>query len=534
MAAPDHGNGLLSTAPRPRRLARWRNNLVISILVALLILDHYFPQYFHPEHGYFPSHPTVDESVVVIDIQDPIEHEAAPAVNETTWTDKFSNMMDQHQWAFDNETMIADFARFADRVKVLLRSQDLLEEFREAQARAGHEDVALTEKALTLEEEQDDLFAEFFPYVSKSKKERRTLAQLRAGFTQQRGIVIPCGNDQFQMAVHLISTLKHVHKTPLPIHVVYASPGDLDIPKRAAFRSIAPDVDAVDILHFFDEDEVGLETGGWAIKVFAILSAPFKEVIILDADAIFLQPPELMFDFPTYKETGTLYFRDRQIFPGEGDVHRWWRGQMEGRTPSQELLKSGFWNTASTREEMESGAVVYDKSRRDVLMGVIMTGWMNTKKVRDQVTYQVTHGDKESFWMAFELVGIPYAFSSVEYAAMIGTLTHPDNAAHSVNSRICTDHIMHLDHKKKPLWFNGSLFHEKEFRGRRGFFFATHWAPGTGDWECDPHPWCMVSIREIDVHKLSEDGLDRVLTDMIGTAMYWERQFPTLIPRHTS
>lgn len=63
---------------------------------------------------------------------------------------------------------------------------------------------------------------------------------------------------------------------------------------------------------------------------------------------------------------------------------------MEGRTPSQELLKSGFWNTASTREEMESGAVVYDKSRRDVLMGVIMTGWMNTKKVRDQVTYQVT------------------------------------------------------------------------------------------------------------------------------------------------
>lgn len=91
--------------------------------------------------------------------------------------------------------------------------------------------------------------------------------------------------------------------------------------------------------------------------------------------------------------------------------------------------------------------------------------------------------------MAFELVGIPYAFSSVEYAAMIGKLTHPDGSSHSVNSRICTDHIMHLDHKKKPLWFNGSLFHEKEFRSRRGFFFATHWAPGTGDWECDPHPW---------------------------------------------
>lgn len=41
----------------------------------------------------------------------------------------------------------------------------------------------------------------------------------------------------------------------------------------------------------------------------------------------------------------------------------------------------------------------------------------------------------------------------------------------------------------------------------------------------------MVSIREIDVHKLSDDGLDRVLTDMIGSAMYWENQFPTLIPK---
>lgn len=69
---------------------------------------------------------------------------------------------------------------------------------------------------------------------------------------------------------------------------------------------------------------------------------------------------------------------------------RWWKRQMEGRTPSQEMIKSKFWQEAGTREEMESGTVVYDKSRRDVLMGIIMTGWMNTKRVRDQVTYQVT------------------------------------------------------------------------------------------------------------------------------------------------
>lgn len=63
---------------------------------------------------------------------------------------------------------------------------------------------------------------------------------------------------------------------------------------------------------------------------------------------------------------------------------------MEGKTPSSEMAKSKFWNDARSREEMESGVVVYDKGRREVLMGIIMTGWMNTKTVRDMVTYKIT------------------------------------------------------------------------------------------------------------------------------------------------
>ena len=57
-----------------------------------------------------------------------------------------------------------------------------------------------------------------------------------------------------------------------------------------------------------------------SVEAFAMLAAPYKEVIICDADAIFLQRPEALFNFPTYNATGTLFFRDREIFPGEGDV----------------------------------------------------------------------------------------------------------------------------------------------------------------------------------------------------------------------
>lgn len=42
----------------------------------------------------------------------------------------------------------------------------------------------------------------------------------------------------------------------------------------------------------------------------------------------------------------------------------------------------------------------------------------------------------------------------------------------------------------------------------------------------------MKSIREVDVHKLADVGYDEILTKMIGTALYWESQFPGLVDKH--
>lgn len=63
---------------------------------------------------------------------------------------------------------------------------------------------------------------------------------------------------------------------------------------------------------------------------------------------------------------------------------------MESRKPSEELLKSKFYTEMGSREEMESGVVVYDKRRREVMMGLLMVAHMNIRKVRDLVTYQIT------------------------------------------------------------------------------------------------------------------------------------------------
>lgn len=69
-------------------------------------------------------------------------------------------------------------------------------------------------------------------------------------------------------------------------------------------------------------------------------------------------------------------------------------------------MKSRFWNDKASREEMESGVVVFDKRRKEVVMGLVLTGYLNTKDVREPVTYAHTYGDKESFWMVSHTLSV--------------------------------------------------------------------------------------------------------------------------------
>ena len=68
--------------------------------------------------------------------------------------------------------------------------------------------------------------------------------------------------------------------------------------------------------------------------------------------------------------------------------------------------------------------------------------------------------------MAFELAGIPCEFCFTHlgrsrltllvvldhfdppFAAIVGQLTHPDASSHSIDSRICSEHLFHLDYSE--------------------------------------------------------------------------------------
>ena len=172
---------------------------------------------------------------------------------------------------------------------------------------------------------------------------------------------------------------------------MFVGPADLDVDKQTALQSAAEQVRTVNILHFFDEDIVGLQGGGWAIKPFAILASSFEQVIIADADVVFLQAPDVAFDHAGFSSTGTLFFHDR-VVPDGNNVHEWWREVMHHRKPSHMLKQSQFW-AQHTNHEMESGVVAFHKGSRQVMLGLLFTSWMNTRAIRDATTYKYTQGE---------------------------------------------------------------------------------------------------------------------------------------------
>ena len=69
-------------------------------------------------------------------------------------------------------------------------------------------------------------------------------------------------------------------------------------------------------------------------------------------------------------------------------------------------------------EEADAAVVCIDKSRPKLYMAMVFACWMNVPEVRDAVTWQMWYGDKESYWLAAELMGVPYSFEAWSSARM--------------------------------------------------------------------------------------------------------------------
>lgn len=300
----------------------------------------------------------------------------------------------------------------------------------------------------------------YLPWHRRRKTER-----------DETGIVVCVGSRNKVYAIHLIRILRDVLDSKLPIEIAYGGDVDLSFADRHDFMTLGHNIRLVNLEDHFDESVVSLQDGGFAMKPFSMLASRFREIIMVDADTIFLQAPDQVFvTEPGLVETGTLFWHDRALGEGTVDRHRWIEGFLKDKDPSPSLSQTMFW-TDNLAEQQDSAVVCMDKGKPRVFTSLLFSVWMNLKNVRDEVTYRNTFGDKETFWLAAELTQTPYHFNPW-YASCLGTL--------KTNDTVCGSQAGQRDHRGDLFWYNGAIRLNKWKAGRE-LVNITHWMSGKQD-----------------------------------------------------
>ncbi|KAL7690001.1 putative alpha-mannosyltransferase, nucleotide-diphospho-sugar transferase [Plasmopara halstedii] len=160
----------------------------------------------------------------------------------------------------------------------------------------------------------------------------------------------------------------------------------------------------------------------WWIKPLALYHTDVRHVMLLDVDDIILRNPDVVRSLDGYLRTGTTFFYDRvrygkRFLTGTDNdemyLHRLLRqfnysrfNISEGFAPSQHMINS-FAFRGLTTFEMDSSMVLVDKKRvGKTVMDIIF--WFITE---ERFRFRYSWGDKETFWLAFELAHVPYSFS---------------------------------------------------------------------------------------------------------------------------
>lgn len=96
------------------------------------------------------------------------------------------------------------------------------------------------------------------------------------------------------------------------------------------------------------------------------------------------------------------------------------------------LKLTALWNETS-KHEAESGLLIYNKSKLSSFFGILNTCNLNTQPILDRIRW-IFWGEKETFWMALELLSLPYVFEN-NYGAAAGYKKN-HSTSHTISIRV--------------------------------------------------------------------------------------------------
>ena len=205
---------------------------------------------------------------------------------------------------------------------------------------------------------------------------------------------------------------------------------------------------------------------GFSNKLLALFFTSFKEVLLVDADAIPLVRPNHFFFSQEYRETGTYFFKDRtlrdtndyietnffaKLFPSANEK------TLEDMFGVPQATYVSLANTymAGYRHYQEAGIVAIDKVAH--LSGVLMMFPLSLWK---EPVGTAVWGEKEMYWLGLSMAGDENYRFNYYPAASVGQLTtakqysyYPD----ADSNEVCSTHPGHIDKYGHILWMNSGF-----------------------------------------------------------------------------
>lgn len=226
-------------------------------------------------------------------------------------------------------------------------------------------------------------------HAAAAERIRRVAADIRASSPAPleghgRGLVIVAGGARiFTNAYVLVHMLRHALNSELPVELWYFGQAEISPAMAALIEPLG--------VRLVDANPVIAATGakirdGWQLKSFALLHSGFAEALLLDADQVPVSDPAACFDWPEYAEAGAVFWPD--IVDLRSDNGVWPLLGLESR------------RTVS----LESGQVLVDRRRH----GAALAAAVRLNEAAEDL-YRLVYGDKDTYLLAWEMLGASYA-----------------------------------------------------------------------------------------------------------------------------
>ncbi|RLN53281.1 hypothetical protein BBP00_00009373 [Phytophthora kernoviae] len=286
---------------------------------------------------------------------------------------------------------------------------------------------------------------------------------------RDKGIIMCMHNGAVPMGLSLVRELRCLGNQEL-IQIYHCFPEEMSDENRALLLSADNRLEIVDVCSDLVERKVlakdkAEQFRSWWIKPLAMYHTDITEVMLLDVDDVFMHDPAVLRTTEGYNQTGTTFFYDRVLFSREffnqdvdgmsylkrmlNDFNYTKYGLESGAHPSDRLKRSYAYR-GQTSHEQDSSIVVIDKSRSGQAIPIMF--WLITE---ERFRREFSYGDKETFWISFELAKQGYFFSPWGVGD-ISSSTNGDLDKHS--DTLCGSIVQYMPVSDQPadfLYVNG-------------------------------------------------------------------------------